>query len=80
MPRIRYVTDQEATPELRERMAREIAEQGHLQPSTGIYGHAPAIQQGTQALNAGIGAAGRISPQLRALLNVRVASIVGCPF
>ena len=80
MPRIRYVSEQEATPELRERMAREIADQGHIQPSTGIYGHAPAIQQGTQALNAGIGAAGCISPQLRALMNVRVASIVGCPF
>jgi hypothetical protein len=59
---------------------RDLEQYGHVMPGTGIYGHASTIQQGARALDAGIGAAGRISPQLRRLMNVRVASIVGCPF
>jgi hypothetical protein len=49
-------------------------------PAASLYGHVPAIQQGTRALDAGITAAGGISQQLRRLMNVRVAAIVGCPF
>ena len=80
MPRIRYVTEAEATPEVRERMERDLANVGHVMASTGIYGHAPTIAEGARALDTGIGAAGRISPQLRRLMNLRAASIVGCPF
>lgn len=49
-------------------------------PSAGIYAYAPAIQAGARALDAGITAAGRVPQQLRRLMNLRVASIVGCPF
>jgi hypothetical protein len=49
-------------------------------PSTSMYAHAPTILEGTRALDAGITAAGRISPQLRRLMNVKAASMVGCPF
>ncbi|HWP28691.1 MAG TPA: hypothetical protein VFB73_15665 [Chloroflexota bacterium] len=80
MPRIRQVTYEEAAPITRQLMEQNLAQYGFVLPGTGIYGHAPTIQEGVQALNAGITAAGRISKQLRALLNVRVASIVGCPF
>jgi alkylhydroperoxidase family enzyme len=80
MVRIRYVTLEEATPEVRARMEKEIAEQGEVTPGTGVWGHAPTIMDGNQALNAAIGAAGRISPELRGLVNVRVATIIGCPF
>ncbi len=80
MPRIRLISMEEASPYTRQLMEQDIAQYGHVFPGTGIYGHAPTIQEGHRALNAGITAAGRISPQLRALMNVRVASIVGCPF
>ena len=80
MPRIRPVTAEEAAPLTRSLMEQDVAQYGHVLPGTGIYGHAPSIQEGTRALNAGITAAGRIPKQLRALMNVRVASIVGCPF
>jgi hypothetical protein len=80
MPRIRLVTEEEAAPLTRELMKRDLAQHGHVLPGTGIYGHAPTIQEGARALDAGITAAGRISPQLRRLMNVRVAAIVGCPF
>jgi hypothetical protein len=45
-----------------------------------LAGHAPTIRAGAAALDRGITEAGGISQQLRRLMNVRVAMIVGCPF
>jgi hypothetical protein len=80
MPRIRSIGKDEASPFTRAIMEADEAQHGHVFPGTGIYGHAPTIQEGTRALNKGITEAGRIPQQLRMLMNVRVASIVGCPF
>ena len=80
MPRIRPITLEEAAPQVKAIMERNLETFGRVLPSTEVYGHAPSIQEGAQALNAGITDAGRISPQLRSLMNVRVAAIVGCPF
>ncbi len=80
MPRIRGVSKEQAAPITRRLMEENEARFGHVFPGTAIYGHAPTIQEGTQALNAGITNAGRISQQLRGLMNVQVAKIVGCPF
>ena len=49
-------------------------------PAPSLYGHAPTIQKGARALDIGITQAGGISQQLRRLMNVRVATTVGCPF
>jgi len=49
-------------------------------PAPSLYGHVPSIQRGARALDVGIGEAGGVSPQLRRLMNVRVATTVGCPF
>jgi alkylhydroperoxidase family enzyme len=80
MPRIRPITLEEAAPQVKAGMERNLETFGRVLPSTEVYGHAPSIQEGAQALNAGISDAGRISPQLRSLMNVRVAAMVGCPF
>lgn len=80
MPRIRPITVEEATLEVRAAMERNLEAFGRVLPSTEVYGHSPSVQEGARALDAGITAAGRIAPQLRALMNVRVAAIVGCPF
>jgi hypothetical protein len=80
VPRIRLVSDSEAAPLTRSLMERDRAKLGHVLAGTGIYGHVPTFQEGARALDAGIGAAGRIAPQLRRLMNLRVASLVGCPF
>jgi hypothetical protein len=80
MPRIRLISAEEAAPSVRERMEQDIARWGQVLPGTGVSGHAPTIAEGTRALDAGITAAGRIPPQLRRLMNVRAASLVGCPF
>jgi hypothetical protein len=80
MARIRPIALEEATPEVRARMERNLESFGRILPSTEVYGHSPHVQEGTSALDAGITAAGRISPQLRSLMNIRVAATVGCPF
>jgi hypothetical protein len=61
-------------------MDRDVARQGYVGQNLGVQGHTPTIWEGARALDAGITNAGGISPQLRRLMNVRVASIVGCPF
>jgi hypothetical protein len=80
MPRIRLVDPEVAAPFTRELIERDLAQHGYVYPGTGIYGHAATIQQGARALDAGITNAGRISQQLRKLMNVRAAQLVGCPF
>jgi hypothetical protein len=80
MPRIRLVELDEAAPFTRNLMERDLAQHGYVYPGTGIYGHAPTIQEGARALDAGITGAGRIDQQLRKLMNVRAAQLVGCPF
>ena len=49
-------------------------------PPPSLYGHVPSIQRGARALDQGILEAGGVPQQLRRLMNVRVASMVGCPF
>ena len=80
MPRIQPVREEEAAPSVRSRMEGDVARFGFVLTSTGTYGHAPTILEGAKALDAGITAAGRIPQQLRMLMNMRVASLVGCPF
>jgi len=80
MPRIRPITLDEAEPQVRAAMERNLEVFGRVLPSTEVYGHAPSVQEGARALDAGITASGRISPELRSLMNVRVAATVGCPF
>ena len=79
MPRIRGVSKEEAAPFTRRLMEENEARFGHVFPGTAIVGHAPTIQEGTQALNAGITNAGRVAQQLRGLMNVRVATSSGAP-
>jgi hypothetical protein len=80
MPRIEGVSTEQAAPFTWGLMEQNLAQFGHVLPGTKIVGLAPTIQEGTQQLNAGITNAGKVSHQLRGLVNVRVASLVGCPF
>jgi len=80
MPRIEGIPEEKAAPFTRKLIEQNLAQFGHVLPGVGIVGHAPTIQEGAQALNQGITKAGRISQQLRSLMNVRVALMVGCPF
>lgn len=80
MPRIPPIDPDEAAPQTRQKMDQDLATFGQVLPSTGLYGRNPALIEATKALDAGVSAATRVPKQLRMLVNVRVASLVGCPF
>jgi len=48
--------------------------------TAGIWAYRPSIQKGVQALGKGMSESGLISEKLRCLINVRIASQVGCGF
>ena len=53
---------------------------GQVLNTTGIFAHRPTIQLGVKALADGIQQSGLVSARLRCLINVRIASQVGCGF
>ena len=80
MARIRPLEEQDVSPDNRERFHKNVAAYGTVLNSTGIYAYCPSIMNGFTALGASIEESGLLSRQLRCLLNVRVATLVGCPF
>lgn len=80
MPRIRPLTEDEVGPESREHFQRSRASFGTVLQSTGLYAYCPPILEGTRALGAAMERSGQLSRELRCLLNVKAASLVGCPF
>jgi hypothetical protein len=80
MLRINGVTKDNAPEEVR-KVFEEQEKQYSMMLNTGrVYGLRPTIQQGVQALQAGIVASGLISADLRHLLCMKAASINGCPY
>ena len=80
MPRIRPITLDEAEPQIRVAMERNLEVFGRVLPSTEVYGHAPSVQEGARALDAGI-TAGRTHFTRASIADERTrAATVGCPF
>lgn len=80
MARIHALTRDEAPLEVRAIYDANISTYGEVLNSTGIYAYRPTIQLGVKALGEGVVASGLIPTRLRCLINVRVASLVGCPY
>ncbi len=80
MPRIRPLTEDEVDPESREYFQRGQASFGTVLQSTGLYAYCPPILAGTRALSTAIERSEQLPRELRCLLNIRAASMVGCPF
>ncbi len=80
MARIRPLTKDEVSAELRP--ALEAGEQWLGQPVTsiGIQAHAPAILEASQALGAAPAESGLLHEELRSLVSLRVAGMIGCVF
>ncbi len=80
MARIRPLTKDEVPPELRP--ALEQAERAMGQPliSLGIQAYCPPILEASRALGAAPARSRRLPGQLRSLVCLRVAQVVGCPF
>jgi alkylhydroperoxidase family enzyme len=81
MARMRPLTKAEV-PEGEVRDALEAGEKwlGHPAVGAGIQAHAPEIMKASRALGAAPGKSGLLPPQLRSLVCLRAAEMVGCPF
>lgn len=80
MPRIPELPLPTTDPLARELIERQVDEYGFVLNTTRVFGYRPTIMRGVGQLQAGIDESGLLDAELKALLNVRVASINGCPF
>ncbi len=80
MARIRPLTKDEVPGNLRPVL--EAGEEWLGQPpiGTGIQAYAPAILEASRALGAAPAKSGLLSAELRSLVCLRAAEMVGCPF
>ena len=80
MDRVHALSREEAPAEARPAYDANLKAYGQVLNSTPIWAYRPTIQLGVKALADGIQQSGLISDKLRCLLNVRIASQVGCGF
>ncbi|MGB7949661.1 MAG: hypothetical protein WCH75_18415 [Candidatus Binatia bacterium] len=80
MLRIKGINKDEAPEEVRRIFEAQEKQHGSILNTAKVYGLRPTIQQGVQALQAGILASGLIAADLRHLLCMKAASINGCPY
>ncbi len=80
MPRIPAVPIPPDDPLTQELFDEHVAQYGFVLNTGRIYGHRPTIMRGLAQLQQGVDESALLDPALKALINVRVASINGCPF
>ncbi|MFN8639382.1 MAG: hypothetical protein U0360_07975 [Dehalococcoidia bacterium] len=80
MARIRPLSKDEAPAELRPYFEAGERWLGYTPDSTAIQAHAPAILEASRALGAAPARSGLLSAELRSLVCLRAALMVGCPF
>lgn len=80
MPRIRPLDAESAPPEARELFEGDLKAHGQVLNSTRVAAYRPGIAAAAKALGRAVADGGLIPDQLRLLMNVRIAELVGCPF
>jgi hypothetical protein len=80
MTRVPALTREEAPADVRPLYDANVKTFGQILNTTGIWAHRPTIQLGVKGLADGIQASGLVPDRLRCLLNVRIASRVGCGY
>ena len=80
MARVHALTREDASADVRSLYDGNLKAFGQILNTTGIWAYRPTIQLGVKALADGIQASGLVSDKLRCLLNVRIASQLGCGF
>lgn len=80
MSRIRPVPRDEAPPDVQRLYDAQVERFGFVLNPTQVWAHRPSILLASQRLYRAVEADGVLSPALRALICVRVATAVGCPF
>ena len=80
MPRITPLTRESAPEEARRFFDQDVERFGFVLNPTGIFAYRPPVQRAARALGASVAQEGVLAAELRALVCVRVAMLVGCPF
>ena len=80
MSRIPPLDLESASPEARPLFEQDLATYGQILNTTAVAAYLPGVARGARRLGKEVAEAGLIPEQLRLLINVRVASLVGCPF
>lgn len=80
MPRLRPRDKSEVSAEVRAILERAEAGLGAPAVSAGIQAYCPPILEASRALGRAPAASGTVSGELRALVQLRAAQLVRCPF
>jgi alkylhydroperoxidase/carboxymuconolactone decarboxylase family protein YurZ len=80
MPRLRPLTPDEVSPEVASILESAAKTFGKPSPGTGIQAYCPPILEASRALGAAPARSHTLEAQLRHLVCLRVAQVVGCPF
>jgi len=80
MPRIPLISTDNPPPALETAFRMDLERDGVILNTTRIAGYLPEVTLAGKRLGQALGKSGHVSAQLRLLMNVRVAQLVGCPF
>ena len=80
MPRIAGVPESQATDEVRAVYEKVKAKYGAVPQSMTVKAHHPEIFEASLGFETGLARAHRVKGSLVALVEVKAAALVGCPF
>lgn len=80
MSRVPPIDPVDAPEELREILAQQTAEWGAPLGPTLVMAHCPPLVRGARGLGIALEESGRLASELRDLVSLRVARLIGCPF
>ena len=80
MSRIPPIDPDDASPELREILTRQTEEWGAPLEPTLVMAQCPALVRGARGLGIALEKSGQLPAELRDLISLRVAQLIGCPF
>lgn len=79
-PRIPPIDPEQAPAELRELFAQQTEQWGAPLAPTLTMAHCPPLVRGAGGLGIALEKSGQLAPELRDLVSLRVAQLIGCPF
>jgi hypothetical protein len=80
MSRVPPLDRDNAPPEAQVFFDKDLETYGQVLNTTGVSAYRPSIASAARRLSQAVAEAGLVPEQLRLLINLRVASLVGCPF
>ena len=80
MSRVPPLDPERAPEDLREILAQQVEQWGAPLAPTLVMAHCPPLVHGSRALGIALEKSGQLPPELRDLVSLRVAQLIGCPF